>query len=169
VKASESAGQNTYTACPPNNRADYCDAFHGLVRRQAAPNAPRNYAFEAMPKNVIDKAPLFREDKAMKAKLITSFCVLAIGLTGVASGSAYDNGQPTTVAVDAVVVRPACFLATLVGSAVFVVALPVAAISKSVKSTAHALVVTPANATFSRPLGDMDALLAENNESMKKD
>jgi hypothetical protein len=107
--------------------------------------------------------------KQMKAKLITSFCVLAISLSGVAYGSVYDNGQPVTVAVDAVVVRPACFLATVVGSAIFVVALPVAAISKSVKSTAHALVVTPANATFSRPLGDMDALLDENKESDEED
>jgi hypothetical protein len=56
------------------------------------------------------------------------------------------------------VVRPACLLATVVGSAVFVVALPWAAVSKSVKRTAHALVVTPANATFTRSLGDMDAL-----------
>ena len=107
----------------------------------------------------------------MKAKLLTAVCVLAICLGGSASGSesTYDNGGPLTVAADAVVVRPACFLATVVGSAIFVVALPVAALSKSVKSTAHALVVTPANATFSRPLGDMDALLDENQESMEED
>jgi len=48
------------------------------------------------------------------------------------------------------------FAATVVGSAVFVVTLPFAALSKSVKSTAHALVVVPAEATFSRPLGDFD-------------
>jgi hypothetical protein len=62
------------------------------------------------------------------------------------------------VAADALVVRPACLVATVVGSAVFLVALPVAAISKSVKKTADALVVKPANATFTRPMGDMDAL-----------
>jgi hypothetical protein len=61
-------------------------------------------------------------------------------------------------AADALVVRPACLAATVVGSAVFVVALPAALISKSVKKTANALVVKPANATFTRPLGDMDAL-----------
>ncbi len=61
-------------------------------------------------------------------------------------------------AADALVVRPACLVATVVGSAVFVVALPWAAASKSVKKTASTLIVKPANATFTRPLGDMDAL-----------
>ena len=63
------------------------------------------------------------------------------------------------MATDALVIRPACLVATVVGSAFFVVSLPVAALSKSVKKTANALVVKPANATFTRPLGDMDALV----------
>jgi hypothetical protein len=67
------------------------------------------------------------------------------------------------VATDAVVIRPACLLATVLGSAIFVVSLPVAAISKSVKKTADTLVVKPANATFTRPLGDMDALIDKND------
>jgi len=46
---------------------------------------------------------------------------------------------------------------------VFVVALPWAAISKTVKKTANALVAKPANATFTRPLGDMDALTNEDD------
>jgi hypothetical protein len=62
------------------------------------------------------------------------------------------------MAADAIVVRPACLVATIVGSAVFVVALPAAAISGSVKKAANTLVVKPANATFTRPLGDMEAL-----------
>ena len=65
------------------------------------------------------------------------------------------------VAADALVVRPACLVATVVGSAVFVVALPWAAISKTVKKTADELVGKPANATFVRPMGDMDALKAD--------
>ena len=62
------------------------------------------------------------------------------------------------MAADVLVVRPACLVATVVGSAVFVVALPAAAMSKSVKKAADTLVVKPANATFTRPLGDMEAL-----------
>jgi hypothetical protein len=60
------------------------------------------------------------------------------------------------VALDALVARPALFAATVVGSAIFVVCLPVAALSKSVKPTAKALVVTPGEATFTRALGDFD-------------
>jgi hypothetical protein len=94
----------------------------------------------------------------MKAKLVTIICVLAVGLGSVASSSAAENSGPLAVAGDAIVLRPACLVATVVGSALFVVALPWAAISKSVKNTANALVVKPANATFTRPLGDMDSL-----------
>ena len=95
----------------------------------------------------------------MKAKLITTLCVVALSMGSVASSFASETSGPLAVTVDAVVIRPACLVATVLGSAVFVVALPVATISKSVKKTADTLVVKPANATFTRPLGDMDALL----------
>jgi hypothetical protein len=97
----------------------------------------------------------------MKTKLLTTLCVTALGLGGVVSSAASQDSGPLTVAADAIVIRPACFVATVLGSAVFVVALPVATISKSVKKTANTLVVKPANATFTRPLGDMDALADE--------
>jgi hypothetical protein len=96
--------------------------------------------------------------EGMRAKLLTSICVLAVGLCGATSSVAGENGGPMETAADALVVRPACLVATVVGSAVFVVALPAALLSKSVKKTADTLVVKPANATFTRPLGDMDAL-----------
>jgi hypothetical protein len=62
--------------------------------------------------------------------------------------------EPEAVAADAVIMRPALFATTVAGSAIFVVALPIAAISGSIKSTARALVVAPGKATFTRPLGD---------------
>lgn len=40
----------------------------------------------------------------------------------------------------------------------FVVSLPWAATSKSIRRSAHALVFRPAQATFTRPLGDLDSL-----------
>ena len=95
----------------------------------------------------------------MKAKLATAICVLTIGLSGATYGSEYNDSGPLTVATDAVLIRPAGLVATVLGSAIFVVALPVAAISKSVKKTADTLVAKPAKATFTRPLGDMNALL----------
>ena len=94
----------------------------------------------------------------MKVKLTTAICVLAVILGSAASSSASEDNGPLTVTADALVIRPACLVATVLGSAIFVVSLPAAAISKSVKKTADTLVAKPARATFTRELGDMDAL-----------
>jgi hypothetical protein len=104
--------------------------------------------------------------RQMKTKLVTTICVLAVILGSIASSSASEHSGPLTVATDAVVIRPACFVATVLGSAVFVVALPIAVLSKSVKKTADTLIAKPAKATFTRPIGDMDALL-DTDESME--
>lgn len=69
----------------------------------------------------------------------------------VASGHATD---PAEVAADALVVRPVGFAATVVGAAIFVVALPFAAISGDVHNTGRALVGAPAKFTFQRRLGE---------------
>jgi hypothetical protein len=60
--------------------------------------------------------------------------------------------------VDTLVARPACFAATAVGAAVFVVALPFALMSNTTEQTARTLVGKPAWATFKRPLGDFSKL-----------
>ena len=93
----------------------------------------------------------------MKAKILTAVCILTLTIGATTSARAADEG-PVAVAADVLVVRPVCLVATVVGSALFVVALPVALLSKSVKSTANTLVVQPAEATFTRPVGDLDAL-----------
>ena len=80
-------------------------------------------------------------------------------MAGTTSAQAEVSNDPAMVVVDAVVVRPLCFVATIVGSAFFVVSLPVAATSKSIKRTAHVLVVSPARATFTRPMGDLEDLM----------
>ena len=95
----------------------------------------------------------------MKTKLLTLVCVLALCLASVTPCMASTDSGPLEVVADVLVVRPGCFVATVLGSALFVVALPVAAISRSIPQTAHTLVVVPAQATFSRPVGDMDALM----------
>ena len=97
----------------------------------------------------------------MKTKGIIIVCTTAICLATTSPAFAAVHRNPDVVAADAVVMRPALFAATVVGSAIFVVTLPAAALSKSVKSTAHALVVAPARATFKRPLGDFDYTPAE--------
>lgn len=94
----------------------------------------------------------------MKTRITTVVCAALVGLAGTTGSLAGVSRDPAIMAVDALMVRPICFASTVVGSALFVVVLPVAAISKSVKPVAHAMVVGPAKATFTRPLGDMGAL-----------
>jgi hypothetical protein len=92
----------------------------------------------------------------MKAKLLTLVCAAVLLLGPAATGHAENTGF--SMIADFLIIRPACLVATVAGSAFFVVSLPIAAISNSVKESAHALVVVPARATFTRPLGDVDAL-----------
>jgi hypothetical protein len=74
------------------------------------------------------------------------------------STSAFEDGSFEAVAADALVVRPFSFVATVLGSALFIVALPVAAISKSTSQTAEALVLKPGRMTFTRPMGELSTL-----------
>src|ERR1051326_7053327 len=94
----------------------------------------------------------------MKTRILTFVFVLAILWAQTPQTNAVEDGSTEAIAADLLVVRPACFVMTIIGSALFVVALPVAAISKSTRQTAHALVVRPARATFTRPVGDMTDL-----------
>ena len=99
----------------------------------------------------------------MKTKALAVFCVLALILAGTPQCLAQDDRPAPgagAIAADTLFVRPACLVATIVGSALFVISLPIAAVTKSVHQTAHALVVKPAEATFKRPLGDMEDLEA---------
>ena len=93
----------------------------------------------------------------MKTKFLTVLCIMVVGLGSVNVSRASDDSSIAAI-TDVTLVRPGCFVATLIGSAIFIVALPVAAISGSVKQTADTLVITPAQATFTRPVGDFSTL-----------
>ncbi len=93
----------------------------------------------------------------MKTKLLTLLCMGSV-LGATSPALAMDDYGPAATITDAVIVRPLCLAATVVGSVFWVVALPFSAPSKSIKKTAHILVEKPAYATFRRPLGDMTAL-----------
>lgn len=93
----------------------------------------------------------------MKRKLLTVLCVSLVSMSSVCASRASDDHAIDTIA-DVTLVRPGCFIATMIGSAFFVVALPFAAVSGSVKETANTLVVEPAQATFTRPVGDFTSL-----------
>lgn len=100
----------------------------------------------------------------MKDRLTTLVCVLALGFAGTTASLAQEQPSASVKpsvpvkAVDAVLVRPLCLASTVVGGTLFVLSLPVTAILKKTKPAADALVVAPAKATFTRPLGDMDAM-----------
>ncbi|HWY32164.1 MAG TPA: hypothetical protein VNX46_15490 [Candidatus Acidoferrum sp.] len=92
----------------------------------------------------------------MKTKILTLVFIGLMSFGGVTTSRA--GQDPLMVTGDVLIARPACFLATLVGTVVFVISLPIAATSGSVHDTAKTLVFEPANATFTRPLGDFSSL-----------
>jgi hypothetical protein len=93
----------------------------------------------------------------MRKKLLTVLCVSLVSLGSVNTSRASDDHAMDAIA-DVTLVRPGCFVATVIGSVFFVVALPFATVSGSVKQTANTLVVQPAQATFTRPVGDFTSL-----------
>ena len=94
----------------------------------------------------------------MKTTITTALCVMALLAASVTPAQATRDGSSLAVTADVLLARPACLVATIIGSALFVVSLPASIPSKSVKKTAHTLVVTPAKATFTRPLGELSSL-----------
>ena len=72
---------------------------------------------------------------------------------------AFEDYSYEAIATDVLAVRPLTFVATIIGSVFFVVSLPVAAISGSTAQTAETLVLRPARATFTRPVGDLSNLV----------
>ena len=92
--------------------------------------------------------------------LTTVACVLAIMLSTTTPALASGGGDPVSVVVDVLVARPVSFAATMVGSALFVVSLPFAAVSRSTKDTAETLVAAPARDLFTRPVGDLQDFMS---------
>jgi len=66
--------------------------------------------------------------------------------------------SPAAVGADALVVRPLCFVVTVLGTGLFIVTLPIAVISRSAGKSAHALIGVPAHQTFGRKLGDLSGM-----------
>ncbi len=86
------------------------------------------------------------------ALLVAAFCLASV------NQSRASVDESLNVVGDLVLVRPGCFVVTVIGTAIFAVALPFAAMSGSVHDTADTLVIHPAEATFTRPLGDFTTL-----------
>jgi len=96
--------------------------------------------------------------KQMLIVILTIFVIFTYSITFAAHE--YVSGLDTdTAAVDIVfdvlVTRPIGLVGLVSGTAVFILTLPVAAISKSIDKTSEALVKEPFKYTFTRPLGNV--------------
>jgi hypothetical protein len=100
-----------------------------------------------------------KNKSSLRNSVIALLC-LAVFAAGTPRGVA-SSADPGAIAVDVLLVRPFCLLGTICGSAIFVISLPIAVPSKSVRSAANALVIKPAQATFTRPLGELEDLREE--------
>ena len=94
------------------------------------------------------------------ALLMTALFLWSTSL-GHAAEDAYstrsDDVSAEAIVVDGLLLRPGGVIATLVGSAVFVITLPFSIPTKSVEKAAQKLVVDPARYTFVRPLGQIES------------
>jgi hypothetical protein len=90
----------------------------------------------------------------MKKMVIAALVVVTLISTSVPALADGDATVVSAMVVDVFLGRPAGIVATVLGSAVFVLALPFAALSGSIEPVAQTLVVDPFKFTFTRPVGD---------------
>ena len=88
----------------------------------------------------------------MRKIVVTLFVAIALIA---ASGPAF-GGDAGVITADILLLRPICLVGTVLGTAMFVVALPFSIPSGSVKMTAKKLIVEPFKYTFTRPPGEFD-------------
>lgn len=87
--------------------------------------------------------------------VIINLVFVAIGPSAFAqSPSQEEEVKAVKMVVDVLLVRPLGLVSVVVGTAVFIVALPFSALGRNVKASAKKLVVEPAKFTFARPLGE---------------
>jgi hypothetical protein len=89
-------------------------------------------------------------------KIVAILLALMIILTSSAV-FAKDKPDAGNIIGDMVILRPIGVCTLVIGTAFFIVTLPIAAISQSTKQTAEVLVVDPFKFTFTRPLGEIES------------
>jgi hypothetical protein len=91
-------------------------------------------------------------------KLMAALIVVTLISGSVPALASDGSGGGASVAasmiVDVIIARPAGFVGTILGSAIFVLALPFAALGRNVEPVVQTLVVDPFKFTFTRPVGD---------------
>jgi hypothetical protein len=97
-------------------------------------------------------------------RAILKLCVL-LGITAslvmapARAADTQDNGPAPSaeaMAVDALLVRPASLVATVLGTGFFIVSLPFSILGGNVDEAGRNLVLKPAKTTFIRPLGEFE-------------
>jgi len=93
--------------------------------------------------------------QSMILLLIAAMIFIPFGTSALAQSKTMDNNvSAEAMTADILVVRPLGIVATVVGSAIFIVSLPFSALGGNTKTACRKLVQDPAKFTFKRPLGD---------------
>ena len=94
--------------------------------------------------------------QSMVFLLIAAMIFIPFGTSALAESKAVNNDiSASAMAADLLVIRPLGIVATVVGSAVFIVSLPFSALGGNTKTACRKLVQNPAKFTFTRALGDL--------------
>ncbi len=95
------------------------------------------------------------------ALLVAVFFLCATSLVHAAQDSyvarTEEDVSAEAIIADGLLLRPAGIVATVLGTAVFVVTLPFSIPTRSVDKAAQKLIVDPARYTFVRPLGQIES------------
>ena len=97
----------------------------------------------------------------MKKIALVALIAVTLIISSTSALAYQDEGMNITM--DLLLARPASLAATVLGTALFIVALPFAIPSGSVGATACVLVVTPCKYTFVRPVGDFNSTWESDN------
>ncbi len=93
----------------------------------------------------------------MKKMIVVALVVVSLIAASVPAIADVGSNAAVTMTVDVILGRPLGLAATALGTALFIVALPFAALGGNVKPVAQALVADPFKFTFTRPVGDFSA------------
>jgi hypothetical protein len=95
------------------------------------------------------------------ALLVALLFLCATSLVHATANSSYitrtEDVSAEAMIVDGLLLRPGGIVATVVGTAVFVVTLPFSIPTRSVDKAAQKLIMDPARYTFVRPLGQVES------------
>ena len=93
--------------------------------------------------------------RSMILFLVAAMICVPFGTSAVAQSKDFDDDiSAEAMAADLLVIRPLGIVASVVGTAVFIVSLPFSALGGNTKIACQKLVEDPAKFTFKRPLGD---------------